>query len=725
MGNICESSKNEKIPIEKTNPIVPIIKITEEDITKLNKEYNNIKINNRIYYDDIEAQEKLLSNYKEFLAELQYQLNDLKDQLNISVYKEKIIQNILTQEENNEILNNLEIISNNINEFQMLIEKQKNLFKHLEYNYKTIQEKFNEIKENYQNEKDCIEEQLKEKLKEQLKENNNIVNNLEQNKALYEQKKKEIEKNIQQLQGLTEEKVTKIKTRRKKICNNALMKKFIESNDDTLFLKGSTLLGIKDFSEAKKILKTMYIFKGNEKDDNFYGQPKLVTKNWHEICYIYDEYDIYDINYELKAIGLPNYMSFTSGSFIFIDIDLYTKNYFNINYETLLFEIDGIKQTNYKFDKYSLRFNINLRNLESNKIHIKYKEIPQYVTKEQKSLWKLCHTKCYGLSKRLTGEKAKYILKNESNFEIINFDDEFFIKTNDNEYQWGGTVQEEGKNTLVRLSKKKGKVNFYEKHIIKSKDNSPIKDTTVKIPFGYVGGNNQIIGFKYNSNQTEEINLNNKEKVFDIKYKNTNSNIVEFGFQGELMNRCKDSWSVELTDEKIDSLIPPDFKTNKAQFNKIANDIIKEYDEKHKNDIIIVPTVVKIGKWIKNNIKYDPGLTCQNKITATETYYKRKGVCHHITKLFNALMYSLGYQTIYVLGYVANENNLYDLHNSHAWSLIKINGKWLPFDATGGIFSGRLPITHVFKQFDYKEKSIVTYYDKLKAENIEIKGTIL
>ena len=192
---MCESSTNEQILTEK-KPTKPLIKITEEDITKLNKEYNNIKINNRIYYDDIEAQEKLLSNYKEFLAELQYQLNDLKDQLNISVYKEKIIQNILTQEENTEILNNLEIISNNINEFQMLIEKQKNLFKHLEYNYKKIQEKFNEIKENYQNELDSIEEQLKE--------NKNIENSLKQNKLLYEQKKKEIEKNIQQLQGLTE-----------------------------------------------------------------------------------------------------------------------------------------------------------------------------------------------------------------------------------------------------------------------------------------------------------------------------------------------------------------------------------------------------------------------------------------------------------------------------------------------------------------------------------------
>ena len=274
------------------------------------------------------------------------------------------------------------------------------------------------------------------------------------------------------------------------------------------------------------------------------------------------------------------------------------------------------------------------------------------------------------------------------------------------------------------MSKKEGKINFYQKHIIKSKDNSPIKDTEVEIPFSYFTGNNQIINFKYNSNQTEKINLNQKKKVVDIKYKNTNSNRVEFTFEGELINRCKDCWNIELTDEEIDSLIPPDYKTNKTLFNKIANDIIKEYDEKHKNDIITVPSVVKIGKWVKNNIKYDLTFTGKNKITATETLNSKKGVCHHITKLFNALMYSLGYQTIYVLGYAIKTNNVYGLYNSHAWSLVKIDNKWLPFDATWGIFSGKLPITHVFKQIDYKEKNIVSKYDKLKAEPIEIKGTI-
>ena len=363
MGSLCESKNIPKIP-DKNIKENQISKITDEDIMKMNKEYNNIKIDNRIYYDDIQAQEQKLSNFKEFLIELNYQLSDLKDQLHISVYKEKVVKNILTKEENAQILNNLDIISNNINEFENLIEKQKTFLQYLEYNFKTIQEKLYEIKGEHQSEMDS--------LNEHLKENEKIINNLKNNKLLYEQKRAEIEKNKKTLQELMEEKLTQIKKRRTKVYENAIMKKYIQSSNNSLFLKGSMLLGIKNSDEVDKFLKTKFIFKGNEKDINLDGQAKLVMKNWYEICHIYDDYDIYDITYEIKAVGLPNNMAFNTYTHNFISYD------YNINNEILLFEIDGIKQTNYEIDKYTLTFNINLRNLESNKIHIKYKETLKY-----------------------------------------------------------------------------------------------------------------------------------------------------------------------------------------------------------------------------------------------------------------------------------------------------------------------------------------------------------
>ena len=111
------------------------------------------------------------------------------------------------------------------------------------------------------------------------------------------------------------------------------------------------------------------------------------------------------------------------------------------------------------------------------------------------------------------------------------------------------------------------------------------------------------------------------------------------------------------------------------------------------------PDVVKIGKWVKKNVTYDLRYTGRNDIEATEVLRKKIGVCHHFTKLFNALMYSLGYKVIYVSGYALDKKDFYEKSDAHAWSLIKIDGKWLPFDATWGIFSGKLPVCHVFKQY--------------------------
>ena len=108
--------------------------------------------------------------------------------------------------------------------------------------------------------------------------------------------------------------------------------------------------------------------------------------------------------------------------------------------------------------------------------------------------------------------------------------------------------------------------------------------------------------------------------------------------------------------------------------------------------------MVKIGKWINNNIKYDIRYHGRNDISATQILDKRTGVCHHFTKLYNAFMYSLGYKVVYVSGYALERNN-FSSENAHPWSLFRIDGKWLPFDATWGIFTGKLPVCHIFKQY--------------------------
>ena len=66
------------------------------------------------------------------------------------------------------------------------------------------------------------------------------------------------------------------------------------------------LLRIKDIRKAEEMLKSMYIFKKDNENIYLNEKQNLIKDNWYETCYINDDYDIHDIKYELRSIGLPN-----------------------------------------------------------------------------------------------------------------------------------------------------------------------------------------------------------------------------------------------------------------------------------------------------------------------------------------------------------------------------------------------------------------------------------
>ena len=705
-----------------------------QDLKNKYNEYNNKcndrKIGIQNYYNDIQEKEALIPNYRVIASELNNELSNIKDQSNISSsWGINDQQQTLKEDEKIYTLNDLEEITNEINEFQNLLENQKTLLKNLENNFKMIQEQFNDIDKKFQNKEAVNKELIDSKidsLNKYLEENQQLIIKLKDNKRLYEQKKTKIENELEKMQETTNKKISEIKLKKSENFKKIYLGKSIDSDlNKSTSLIGSMLFDIKDSTSVKKGLKTIYLFREKENKDNKYESPLLLMKNWYEICYIYNDYDIHDITYELKAVGLPKFMSFYKNT-LFFDPDISNKSI-----DILLFEIDG-KKENYQFDKYFINFNIHLENLESNKIHIKYKESPKYekMTEKEKSFRNIYRIKKYGLFEslaiRLIGQKAKYILKNESDLEIINFENEIFFKIKDNEYQWGGEVPEGGKVTKVRMSKKEGIVNYSEKIKIKTIDDSSIKYSNLKIPLCYIDGNNETIRNEYKCDPKGEINLGRNEqngRIYDVYFKNTDRNTAEFKLEGELKNKCRTDWSINLTDEEIDSLVPPDFKTNKEAFNKKANEIINKYNEEHKDDSLKIPDIVKIGKWINKNIIYDMNNAGRNEITAYQTLNEKRGVCDHKTKLFNALAYSLGYQVIYANGFAMNKKNTFGMEDNHAWSIIKIKGKWLPFDATWGIFTGKLPVTHVYKKIG-NEGHTFTGTKKEYAEPPYVEGSI-
>ena len=104
---------------------------------------------------------------------------------------------------------------------------------------------------------------------------------------------------------------------------------------------------------------------------------------------------------------------------------------------------------------------------------------------------------------------------------------------------------------------------------------------------------------------------------------------------------------------------------------------------------------VKIGKWVHQNINYQLSFVGKH-MTAIQILECKTGVCHHFTILYNALLNSINIPAIYCGGNAISEIRNNDSDGSHAWSLVKINNKWFPMDATWNIFTGHIPISHLY-----------------------------
>ena len=307
----------------------------------------------------------------------------------------------------------------------------------------------------------------------------------------------------------------------------------------------------------------------------------------------------------------------------------------------------------------------------------------------------------YGIHKSLQGQMAKFSLILKGNFDIVNFKNYFLIRNkknlNEKEYFWGGVVPYEGKMTLITLSKNKAVWAFSVSFTIRSNYN--LNRTAVTVPIEFIGGNNEILNIKYSSPQTRDIILDQENRKYIIKYRNVHNNIGEFIIEGQLENKSSGEWQVDLTDDEIDRQIPGEDKLCKPQLRNIAKKIIEDFDKKNKNNDFKFLDYMKIALWVKENIEYDLNYSGRHEMTAIDIYNMRVGVCHHFTKLSNALLYSLGYKVIYIGGYACTNSKEFNTDSGHAWSLIKVNNKWYPFDSTWGIVSGKLPITHIFSCF--------------------------
>ena len=702
----------------------------ENEFEKLKKnkvdselKFYELKEKTNAFYQEIRNQETFIENYKNYINAINEQIISFRQQLNVSVIGEETMKfNDKTNDKVKDLQNNLEQVSENIVELKNIIYTSKTrTLKNIENILNFVQIKLSEIDKNKNITFLYLSSRI-DVIQNKLDDLRRLCSTMEKNKREYAIKKRNIESNINTLKRNLERFVKDYQEGKKRLRDTIRKtirrtgKNFFKKEDnnknyedidecyedeeedndqnDANLLRSSTLIGIDDFGKNADLFKSKILFNYSEQDENRARKPEILRKNWHEICYVYDDYDVHDCNFIIKAVGLGPFSFFSSCSNSF---------YMDKDIKILEFEIDG-KRKNYRYSNFSLDYDIDLKNLESHKVHLKYKESPleRKLTRGQKEGRKFFRQDFYGLNESLSGQVGKFSLILKGSFDIVNFKDDFFVRNHENktekEYVWGGKIPVGGKRTTLFLSKKEAKWSFNCKTEICSRTGQSLKNTTLHVPLGFVGGNNEIININYSSPQTNDISVDEENREYEIKYKNTRYQKGEFILSGELKNRCKGEWVVDLTNEVIERNIPTEDKKDKRQLEQIAKRIISDFDRKYRENVKYLD-YIKIGRWVKENIKYDLRYSGRNDLSAIDIYNKREGVCHHFTKLANALLYSLGYKVIYVNGFACDNNYEFDANSAHAWSLIFIKDKWYPFDSTWGIFSGKLPVCHVFQGF--------------------------
>ena len=388
---LSEGGRKDKIHIDKDK---------DEDIKNIEENLLKEKDSKQIENDKSSLDFNILKEKKEEFENKFYELKkEIKDKQNYYNEIQLFVEKIKTEMSQENQLDLIYMNYNNIIKQQKLKENiKKDIFgeiKNIEFFLDTIaNNKQNEIESLYK----IIEENLlnleiqKQNSEIHLSNLENKINNLDVLLKNLETKNNELKIDYYPNNKIQLEQI-------KKTINNKLIEyKLVKNKFDEIFsyikkepkidekyLNNSMLL---HYPEIENNYKEIINPKNNSQD--------LLINNFIETCYIYDEFDLYDRNYEYQAVGLSNR--------VFLEVN--EINFFKDRIIKIIdFTIDN-KNVKYTYKNSKLTFEtIKLKNLEIKNIHLKYKQ-SKILTEGQKRQRKIYREDEYGITKNLRGRNA-------------------------------------------------------------------------------------------------------------------------------------------------------------------------------------------------------------------------------------------------------------------------------------------------------------------------------
>ena len=336
-------------------------------------------------------------------------------------------------------------------------------------------------------------------------------------------------------------------------------------------------------------------------------------------------------------------------------------------------------------------------------VHLKYK----YYTNKEKKVYRQESI----ITSNIKDTYFKCIIEIPNKY-ICLYTNEIFMKdpAKHNIYFYDGISNEEQLYEKIKISIKKGTWDI-EKIITLSAEKN-IENCVFTTNKVFKGGNLKEKSYELIKDNAE---FEDKDNKYIYTFKNLTTNKVKIGWKVKAENSTSD-YKYDRGNELITKIPEED----KQFFKDLANKIVSE-------DKSNIPNYKKIGKWVHNYITYDLSYTGK-EMTAREIYNTKIGVCEHFTLLYNTLLVSFGIDAVKVGGYaltktedddkkmnikesqIENSKNINTLSNGHhAWSIAKVNGTWIPLDATWDLFDGNVPLSHIFQ--NYGEDTLLTNFN--------------
>ena len=380
-----------------------------------------------------------------------------------------------------------------------------------------------------------------------------------------------------------------------------------------------------------------------------------------------------------------------------------------ISFESQIYDVHCNLQNNYEYDSHHIKFYYNLKNNESIHISFDYKKYNQNICEYYRSEFIL-------ISNIFPGAVGEYKVTIPPQYILICQENDLFYQENKNTYIWKGVIPKEGLKEWFKISYRKAKWEAEMHQYIESKNlNDNIKMVELTIPKYYKGGNLNLEEYEIKCSLGSGIDnkyIFEEDNTYRIKMENVASNKVFFQIIATFKNNVLSNWEISNEDEKE---ITPINNELKNKFKPVVNHIL----ENNKSNY---PNFYKIGKFLHEYITYDKSYSGKD-MNPDEIFNERRGVCEHFTILYNTLLGVIDIPTIYVCGLANNgeggKTQIRDIENErHAWTLAKINGRWIPLDATWGILKGIMPVSHVFQHY-FKVKIKTKFIGQVKVKELE------